>query len=153
MTPETLTTRLFTAGLMGNPEILMKALVDAWHAGQMVALDVPAGGEPALIWADEADIFDNTGIWTSVEAEKWQTSSPYIAVSAARSALLAAEAKGLMEAAGFADEYVKTLLDGAAILKNNRNGGMATKLIEASTGYAELARRIRAAAAKLESGQ
>ena len=152
MIEETLTDRLARHCFDPDPTTYFRILADACENGELIALDVPARGEPARIWASPADIFDGAGMW-EIAPNPVRPVPEYVAVSATRSALLAAEAKGMLEAAGFADEYVKTLLDGAAILKNNRNGGMATKLVEASTGYAELARRIRAAAAKLESGQ
>ena len=106
MTDETLTARL---ARLQHPDIdpthLLYELLRAYESDQLIALDVPANGEAARIWADEPDIFDGAGIWDDDEDRKGRVSHAYIAQSAIRSALLAADVKGLLDAAAWCDDY------------------------------------------------
>ena len=133
MTPETLTARLarlYAAYLVrqsrSNGHEFVCALSDAWRGGQLVALDVPENGEPAQV---------NVGI----------IPRPYIAVSAIRSALLAAEAKGLMAAAVISDSHERS--------RQYRDELLGTITGRTFTKASTISAAIRAAAANRESGQ
>ena len=140
MTDETLTARL---ARLQHPDIdpthLLYELLRAYESGQLIALDVPANGEAARIWADEPDIFDGAGIWDDDEDRKGRVSHAYIAQSAIRSALLAADVKGMLDAA--AECQRQAVANDAA-----HNYDMALGAEHCSTA-------IIAAAAKRESGQ
>ena len=115
-------------------------LMNADEAGQLIALDVPANGEPARTWLDGG--VSGMGSWNAIRAsDTGVPQHPYIAQSALRSALRAERVAGMREAAGIADGLL-----------------MRSRYLTKSGGelpvYAEdVSIAIRAAADKMEAGK
>ena len=133
---------------------LSNALIDACEEGQLIALDVPASGEPARVWC----AIPTDGVHEKPEAlYGWQLTSStenwdyeendtdpcepieYIAVSALRGALLAAKVKGFLEAAEIAGYHAGVVDDRAPYGNGYRHA--------ANT----ISKQISDAAAKLEA--
>ena len=141
MTEETLTDRLTRLQHPDtDPTYILYEILRAWKAGELIALDVPARGEVAQIWANGG--VSDMGSWNAIQpSDTGVPQHPYIAQSAIPSALLAARVAGMREAAGIADGLL-----------------MQSKYLTKSGGelpvYAEdVSIAIRAAADKLEAGK
>ena len=103
-TPETLAARLARLEAEEIPLIFFWELETAWKSGNLIALATPATGEPARIWTEKADPFDNLGLWSESLAHIGDRSAEYIALSALSAEFSrrerAARVQGMRDAAG-----------------------------------------------------
>ena len=143
-TTETLTARLvrllvshdisIAQGRGANNSFLL-TLVNAFRDGQLIARDIPALEEPARIWVFSDNWANQSGGWDTNDNSPDRFAICYFAPSTVRSALLAAEAKGLLQAAVYTDEYAQALLARSILFETPHNIVDVSPIIGMTDGY------------------